>query len=297
MRNIDLAGIFPAVPTPFDDEGALHLDALAENLSRLNAEPLAGVVLGGSNGEFVFQTVEERVQVVAVAREVLADGRLLIAGAALESTLGTIELARRMAQAGADALLVVNPSYFTSQMTPTALERHYLAVAEAAPVPVILYSVPVNTGIDLPVEVVLRLAEHPNIAGIKDSGGSVIKMGWMAHAAPQGFQVLAGSGGLLLGALAMGAVGAISALANITASRLEEIRLRCQQGDVEGARAIQLPLIELNHAVTSGYGVAGLKAALDMLGFYGGPVRAPLLPPSERQREHLRELLMEAGLL
>jgi 4-hydroxy-2-oxoglutarate aldolase len=291
-----LAGIIPPVVTPFAANGDLALDQLQANLTRLNDEPLAGYVLGGSNGEFSSLTIEERVQVVAAAREVTPRDRLLIAGSGLESTRGTIELTERVAQLGADVAIVVTPGYFRAKMTPEALEAHFTAVADAAPIPVLLYSVPANTGVDLPAASVARLARHPNVIGLKDSGGDITKIGQMVHDTPPGFQILAGSAGFLLASLAVGAVGGVMALANIAGRQLHELYARFQAGDLAGARAAQLPLIALNSAVTARFGVAGLKAAMEMLGYHGGVPRAPLLPLPEADRATLRKIMLEAGL-
>jgi 4-hydroxy-2-oxoglutarate aldolase len=291
-----LAGIIPPVATPFAPDGDLALDKLQANLSRLNGEPLAGYVLGGSNGEFSSLTVEERLEVVAAAREVTPRDRLLIAGSGLESTRGTIALTERVARLGADVAIVVTPGYFRAKMTAEALEAHFVAVADAAPIPVLLYSVPANTSVDLPAAAVARLARHPNVLGLKDSGGDITKIGQMVHDTPDEFQILAGSAGFLLAALAVGAVGGVMALANIAGRQLYELYARFQAGDLAGARAAQLPLIALNSAVTARFGVAGLKAAMEMLGYHGGAPRAPLLPLASSDRATLQRLVAEAGL-
>jgi 4-hydroxy-2-oxoglutarate aldolase len=215
----------------------------------------------------------------------------------MESTQQTIDLTGRMAGAGADAAIVVTPCYYRGGMTAAALVRHYRQVADASPVPVVLYSVPANTGIDLPAQAAIALAKHPNIIGMKDSGGDVAKIGYMAHETrADDFQILAGSAGFLLGALAVGAVGGVCALANIAASRLIRLWESFMQGRATEARALQLPLIEANTAVTSRFGVPGLKAAMDMLGYYGGPVRPPLMPLPEEDKVTLRKILEKAEL-
>jgi 4-hydroxy-2-oxoglutarate aldolase len=292
-----LAGIFPPIPTPFKANGEVSFDDLRTNIEKWNDEPLSGYVIGGSNGEFVSLTVEERVQVVRIARAVIPTDRLLIAGSGMETTRGTIDLTQKMAEAGADAALLVTPSYYKSKMKADELEHHYREVADSSPVPLLLYSVPANTGVDIPVEAVVRLAPHPKIIGIKDSGGNVTKIGSMVYETPDDFQVLAGSAGFMLGALAVGAVGVIAALANLMGRSLAEMLVSFQNGDLVRCREIQLPLIEVNTAVTSRFGVPGLKAALDMVGFYGGPVRSPLLPLSEAEKTTLREILEKVGLL
>ncbi len=295
--SISLAGIFPPIPTPFHADGEIDFPALDRNLMRWNEFPLAGYVVGGSNGEFVFLTENERVQVVQAVRELVPANRLLIAGAAAESSRETIEITSRMADAGADLAIVVTPHYFKKQMTAEALEHHYRLVADAAPIPIVLYSVPSNTGIDLPVETVVHLAEHPNIIGLKDSGGDVTKIARMVHATSDRFQILAGSAGFFLGSLAVGAVGAVSALANIAGAELHELAQCFQGGELEAAQAIQLRLVEPNRAVTARFGVPGLKAAMDMMGYDGGPVRSPLLPLGDSERSELRAILEAGGLL
>jgi 4-hydroxy-2-oxoglutarate aldolase len=202
-----------------------------------------------------------------------------------------------MAEVGADAAIVVTPSYYKAMMSSVALENHYRQVADTSPIPILLYNVPANTGVELKVEAVVRLAVHPNVIGIKESGGSVAKIGTMVHRTPEDFQVLAGSGGFMLGALAVGAVGVIGALANIAGQELVDIQTQFRTGELEIARAIQLRLVEVNAAVTVKFGVSGLKAAMDMLGYYGGPVRSPLLSLGEEDKRILRQTLIESGLL
>jgi len=296
-KEINLAGIYPPISTPFTEQGEIAFDHLSTNLSRWNELPLDGYVVGGSNGEFVSQSFEERVAVVKAVREQMSSNHLLIAGAGMHSTRETVELAQAMAAVGADAVLIVTPSYYKYKMDLRALRGHYREVAEASSVPVLLYNVPANTGVDMAAGTILELAQHPNIVGIKDSSGDLAKMGSVVHAAPEGFQVLAGSGSFFLPALAIGAVGLIAALVNIAAGDLARIHALYKDGQIGDARNLQLNLIEANNAVTSRFGVAGLKAALDLLGFYGGPVRSPLQPLMVEEREELRSILERAGLL
>ena len=297
QTGVDLSGIFPPIPTPFTDEREIDLDHLHANLARWKKWPLDGFVVGGSNGEFVSQSFDERLAVVQAVREEISSDHILIAGAGMHSTRETVELTQAMSAAGADAVLIVTPSYYKSRMDLCALRSHYHAVAEAAAVPVILYNVPANTGLDLSAETVLELAQHPNIVGIKDSSGDLVKMGSVVKAAPEGFQVLAGSGSFFLPALAVGAVGLIAALVNIAADDLARIRALFKDGKISDARNLQLKLIETNYAVTARFGVAGLKAALDLIGFYGGPVRSPLQPLLADELETLQHILVRAGLL
>ena len=277
--------------------GEVDFEHLKFNIEKLNQLPLAGYVIGGSNGEFAYMSVEERVEVVKAVKEWLPQDRVLIAGAGMESTQATIALTRNMAEAGAHAVLVVTPHYFTGKMTAEALENHYHAVAEASPLPVLLYSVPANTGLILPAEAVLRLAPHPNIVGMKDSGGDITRIGYLIQYTPDDFAVFAGSAGFYLGALAIGAAGLVGALANIAAPDLARMVDSFRKGQLEAAREIQLRLIAPNYAVTSRFGVAGLKSAMGMMGFYGGPVRTPLMPLSEEETIELKKILEEGQLL
>jgi len=294
--RLDLAGIFPPIPTPFGPAGEILFDRLGENLARWDAEPMVGVVAGGSNGEFPLLSLEERVEVVRQVRRRTAAGRLVIAGSGMESTAATISLSRAMADAGADAVIVVTPSYYKARMTPAALIAHYTAVADRSALPLVIYNVPANTGVDLPAEVAIELSRHPNIAGIKDSGGDVVKLARMAAEAAEGFQVLAGSAGFFLPALAVGAVGVVAALANLAAAELNDLLLRFRSGDAEEARQIQARLVEANAAVTSRFGVPGLKCAMDLTGRYGGPPRLPLLRLGEAEVGQVRESLERSGI-
>lgn len=292
-----LAGIFPPVPTAFDDQGELHLDAFQSNLQRWNGQPLNGYVVGGSNGEFVLMTADERLAVVEAARHVVPTDRLLIAGAAAESTRDTLALCEGMAKSGADALLLVTPNYYKSLMTAAALAAHYTFVADRAPAPIILYNVPANTGLNLPAEAVVELANHPKIIGMKDSGGDIVRIAGLVSGTPSDFQLLAGSASFILAGLSVGAVGCVPALGNLAAGHLARLMSLFHDGDIEGARAIQQAMLAPNRAVTSQYGVPGLKAGLDLLGYYGGPVRGPLMALSDAERADVEKILRRADIL
>lgn len=218
--------------------------------------------------------------------------------ATFPATRATIELTGSMAEAGADAALVVTPCYYRGAMSSAALVRHYTEVAEASPVPVVLYSVPANTNLELPLEAVLTLAQHPNIIGIKDSGGDITRIGLIVHKTQQeDFQVLSGSAGFLLASYAVGASGGICALANVLGAPLCQLEHLCRQGRWQEARELQQRLIEPNAAVTRRFGIPGLKKAMDLFGYYGGPCRAPLAPLSPAEVEELRGIFSRNGWL
>ncbi|HDL85071.1 MAG TPA: dihydrodipicolinate synthase family protein [Candidatus Acetothermia bacterium] len=296
-QTLDLAGIYPPIPTPFDSDGRLYAPALTENLRRWNQYQLRGYAVLGSNGELVLLSEQERLSVLRIARDAILPDRLMIAGTGCQSTGATVELTKNAAAIGADAALVVTPSYYRGLMTKHALREHFHAVAESSPIPIILYNIPSCTGIDLDAETVAALAEHENIIGIKDSGGNVIKMAEIGRLTGPDFQVLAGSASFLLPALSVGAVGGILALANIAPAQCLQIRQDFLDQKWEQARQMQMRMIPANTAVTRKWGVPAVKAALDMLGMYGGPARPPLLPLSDEKTRKLREILRQARIL
>jgi 4-hydroxy-2-oxoglutarate aldolase len=251
----------------------------------------------GSNGESVLLDDDERLRMIEAARSGLADGRLLIAGTGRPSTEATIRLTRQAAAAGADFALILPPFYYRGQMTDDVLETHYRAVADASAIPIIVYNMPACTGIDLSAELIVRLAQSANVIGLKDSGGDVAKLGQI-HAELGGrFRILAGSAGFLLPALSVGAVGGVLALANIAPRQCVEILRFAASGNIHGATELQVRMVRPNTAVTRRWGVPGLKAAMEMLGLRGGPVRPPLLPLAEGERCELHSILIEAQIL
>jgi len=295
--TISLSGVIPPMPTPFDAAGDVHLGAVTENLERWNQYDLRGYVVLGSNGEGVLLDEAEKVHVWETARRAIPPDRLLIAGTGAESTRQAIATTLRAANAGADAALVVTPHYYSPEMTPDALVQHYTAVADASPIPILIYNVPKFTGVNVDAATVGLAAQHPNIIGIKDTSGNITQLADTVRLAGPGFQVLVGSAGFFLAGLAVGATGGILALANIAPDRSLEIARLFQAGAWEEAADLQRRMIPVNNAVTNRFGIAGVKAAMDMLGYYGGPVRQPLLDLSESKRQILREILQEGGIL
>ncbi|HOG47574.1 MAG TPA: dihydrodipicolinate synthase family protein [Anaerolineae bacterium] len=294
---VSLAGVFPPIPTPFDAAGELALDKLAANLAFWNTTGVAGYVVLGSNGEFPFLSEAEKLAVLETVGRHIAPGKLCIAGTGCESARHTIALTRRAAELGAHAALVVTPNYYKPKMDAAAFTAFYQAVADASPIPIAIYTMPAYTGIDISVDAVARLSQHPNIIGMKDSSGSMPKYGDMLRQARPGFQVLAGSASFLFAALCLGASGGVCALANIAPAQTVELYKLTKAGKLAEARALQYRLMAPNAAVTSGYGIAGLKYACELTGLYGGPVRLPLLPLGEHEQARLRATLAEAGLL
>ncbi len=302
MNNskILLSGVFPPVPTPFDAEGDVATKKLIENIERWNQYDLSGYVALGSNGEVGFLSVEEKLRVWKAARQAIPSDKLMIAGAGCESTRQTIALSRQAADFGADAVLLVTPHYYDPAMKPDNLVHHYQAVADAVPIPVMLYTVPKFTHVDIDATTVARLAGHPNIIGVKDTSGNMAKMAdtmRLTRAVAPDFQVLAGSAGFFLTGLTLGAVGGILALANVAPDKSLEIYRLFKAGQMDEAAELQRQVIPVNAAITARFGIPGIKAAMDMLGYYGGPVRSPLLAITEDERQTLRDVLVEGGVL
>jgi 4-hydroxy-2-oxoglutarate aldolase len=297
MKKLSLSGAYAPIPTPFDADEAVAHDKLAENIARWSKTSLAGLLVLGSNGEFTYLSDREKLEVLRTARQAIPKDRLFIAGTGCESTRSTLELTEQAAAIGADAAIILTPSYYTSKMDAQAMRRHFLELAERSPLPILIYNMPACTGIDLSAETVVELAQHPNIVGIKDSSGNVVKLGDIIRAAPPTFNVLAGSASFLYPALVLGAVGGVMALGNIAPEQCHRIYRYAQEGRHEEARQLQLRMIPPNIAVTARFGVPGLKLALDWLGYYGGPVRSPLGPLDEAQQATLRAILVEGGIL
>jgi 4-hydroxy-2-oxoglutarate aldolase len=291
-----LQGVYPPVLTPFRGGEVAH-DRLGANLARLNAHPLSGYVVLGSTGEFPLLTEGEKERVIATAREHTPVDRRLVAGTGGESTDACIRLTKRAAHLGANAAIVITPSYFKAAMKPAVLIRHYRAVADASPLPVILYNFPANTGINLEPDTVARLAEHPNIHGIKDSSGNVPQASETIRLTPKTFHVFVGSPIAFLPALVVGASGGILAIANIAPAECCEVWRLAQAGQWAGARDVAFRLGPLATGIGGRYGIGGLKAALDLLGGYGGSPRSPLPMPDADGVEEIREILATAGLL
>ncbi|HEV8309325.1 MAG TPA: dihydrodipicolinate synthase family protein [Methylomirabilota bacterium] len=295
-RALSFEGVYPPVLTPFRGDEVAY-DKLAANLQRLHQYPLTGYVMLGSTGEFPLLSESEKERVLATAREATPRPRLVIAGTGGESTPAAIRLSRRAADLGADAVLIITPSYYKGMMKPPVLIRHYRAIADACPVPVFLYNFPANTGINLEPDTVARLAEHPNIRGIKDSSGNVPQAAETMRLTPKTFQVVVGSPLAFLPALVLGAAGGILAVANVAPHECCEIWRLAQAGQWTDAREIVYRISPLATGIGARYGIGGLKAALDLLGYYGGPTRGPLPVPDGDAVEEIKEILATAGLL
>lgn len=285
---LNLGGVIPPVTTPFTED-ELDLAALKTNLERLGQTGLSGFLILGSNGENVMLTDKESEEVLAAAAEAIAQGKLFMAGTGRESTKATSDFTRRAAQLGAQCALVVTPSYFKGAMDDDALETHFIAVAESSPIPILLYNVPKFTGLNMAPPLVARLAQHPNIAGIKDSSGNIAQLTDIIARCPEDFAVFVGAAPVFYPALCMGAVGGILAVANCAPEYCVDIYDAFRAGDHQTCVRMQRTMNPLANLVTTVHGVAGLKVAMGLAGYVGGTVRSPLsMPQSPAVQDALR---------
>jgi 4-hydroxy-2-oxoglutarate aldolase len=296
MAKLDLRGIFPPVATPFIN-GKIAYGKLASNVEKWSRTGLKGLVVLGSNGEYVYLSEEEKRTVVDSVVQSAAKEMLIIAGTGCESTTETLRLTEDCARLGAHAALVVTPHYYAGRMSEAALIKHYSELADHSPIPILLYNVPKFTHINMAADFVARLSEHPNIVGLKDSSANVIQLGEILNRVAADFNVLVGTAGVLFGGLTIGCAGGVCALANVAAEACVKIFDLVKAGDLDAARELQLKMIPVNQAVTAIYGVPGLKAAMDMCGYFGGDPRLPLLPSSEQEKSEIEAILKKAGLL
>jgi len=350
-----LHGIFPPITTPFYPNGNPYFKKLEANVERYSKTPVAGIVALGSTGEAILLSDQERRDVLKTTREAAAANKVLIAGTGIESAVETLHLTEYAAELGYDVAMVRTPHYYKKQMHPANLLAFYRTVADRSPLPVIIYNFPQATGYDIPVELVIELAEHPNLIGIKESSGDVEKVRSMVQgtrhvkrsamvtetfdavtprmlkAASQGngqggelvsvgalvgtsnpsssavsvisglktrrkevgFQVLVGAAQKLEPSLQVGAVGAILAFADAAPTACYEIYAAWKEGDIELARLKQERIAQPAQRVVGELGIPGMKHAMDFNGYFGGPVRLPLLPLTADLKAEVEQLMAD----
>lgn len=294
--TIDLSGIFPPIPTPFIN-GAVAYDKLEFNIKKWSKTGIRGFVVLGSNGEYVSLSEREKRKVIATAVQSSPGNMLIIAGTGCESTIESIKLTNDCAKLGAHAALVVTPHYFSDRIDDRALINYYTMLADHSPIPIILYNVPKFTHINLSIHAVSVLSKHSNIIGIKASSGNINLISEYLNNTEKKFNVLIGTAGVLFTALTLGCTGGILALANIAPSQCIKVFNLVNEGEFDEARDLQLTMIPVNKTITTTYGIGGLKTALDMLGYFGGSPRLPLLPCSQHEKKKIQKILKNAGLL
>jgi 4-hydroxy-2-oxoglutarate aldolase len=304
LKRLDsrLRGILLPTTTPFTDAQELDIEASVSNLRKWARTGITGFVMLGSTGERVHLDEREYLRVLESARNEIPAELAFIAGAGQHSTVGTIREIQKAAELGVDGVLVITPHYYRSAITQDTLLSYYTAVADAAAVPVLLYSMPAFTGIKIEPETIARLSEHPNIVGVKDSSNDVNGFAATVRACPADFAVLTGNGTILFDAFRAGGTGAILAVGCVAPEICVDIYQAFAAADtdratlLQRASALQTKLTPLAAAVTTGFGIGGLKAALDLVDYHGGAVRAPLRSPDEAARKEIAALLDDAQL-
>ncbi|MDQ2773602.1 MAG: dihydrodipicolinate synthase family protein [Acidobacteriota bacterium] len=285
-----LQGIYPALATCFDDDGNVYKGKIVHNIRKLNEIALSGYLVCGSTGEAPLMNAQERTEVLECVRQVSADGKILIAGIGAESVRESVRMANHAADIGYQVGLALSPHYYQNQMhRPEVQLLYYRALADQSRIPVLIYNMPAVTGYDLPVEMLAELSHHPNIVGMKDSSGNIEKMKATLKAVRPGFQVLSGSGITFGHALELGAAGAILAIANAVPYACVTVWEALRTRQEEAARDWQSRLLPGAKIVPAKYGIAGLKHAMDLKGYYGGRPRLPLMPPSPDIRMEIEQ--------
>ncbi len=290
---MDLSGIFPALTTPFKEDGSISVEHFKSNLARYNQTGVSGYVVLGSTGESVLLTAAESESLLAAAMEAALPGKLPIAGTGAESTAETIARTKRAAAFGYQVALVKTPYYYKPAYKPEAYLRHYRAVADASPIPILLYSVPVFTGVSLETPEIVALADHPNIIGMKDSSGVIQRIVEVVGQAPKQFQMLTGAAGVLYPAFVSGAKGAILALASPLPEKCVELFNLWKRGQNAEAQALQPLLAAATKTIVSEASIAGVKHAMDLCGFHGGLPRLPILPLAEEKKCQIARVLAQ----
>src|SRR5437899_4753194 len=288
---MDFSGVFAALTTPFAADDSVAIADLKQNVQKYNATGLAGYAVQGSTGESVLLSRAEWDSVLVAAKEAASPQKRLLAGTGVESTAETISRTKRAAELGYHAALVKTPYYYKPMYKPDVFVAHYRRVADASPIPVLLYSVPQFTGISLEAPEVAAMAEHPNIVGIKERSGHVQRVAEMVAATPASFQVLTGGAAVLLPSLTVGATGAILALASALPEKCAELYEVTRRGQMETAGELQKSLLRASKVIASEMGIPGVKFVMDQRGYRGGLPRLPLLPLSDAAKRRILELL------
>jgi len=287
-------GVFAPITTPFVNE-EVSIEYLKENMRKYRETPLAGFYVLGSNGEAKSLTEEEKVKILEAVMEEKAPDQMVMAGCGYESTRETISFSKKAQSLGADFVTLLTPSYFKKRMTDDVIVGYFEDVAQALSIPVVVYNAPGFTGLTIPPAVIKRLSKHPNIVGMKDSSPGNI--GKYLAVSGEGFDVLAGSVSILLTGMVLGASGGVVSLGDAFPKRCCELYERYQGGDMKGALDLHYQLFRLNQSVSGSFGVAGVKYAMEVAGYHGGPPRLPLRPLGDKDKKSIEAAIKTAGLL
>ena len=285
MNGLRVTGVFAPVTTPFDASGDIDTGSLGRNISQGLADGLAGVLIAGSTGEAPLLERGEQRRLTAAAREVVPPGRLLLVGAGAESTRAAIALCRDAGAERADAVLVRPPGYYSPMLDARAVVDHFRAVADASPVPVLLYNIPKYAPIPITLEILGAVREHPNVIGIKDSSGDPANLAEYRKALPA-WAVLVGSASHLKRALELGCEGGILGVACFAAALCIALKCAVEEQRAAEAERLQTRIATVDREIVGKLGPAGIKIAMDLAGLAGGNPRPPLrlLTGAERER-------------
>ncbi|XP_025408389.1 4-hydroxy-2-oxoglutarate aldolase, mitochondrial-like isoform X2 [Sipha flava] len=294
--GFDLGGVFVPIPTPYQKNGDVDYGALAANFQRWEKIPFRGYCVGGSNGEGPYLSADEKIEMVSKIRSMIGNDRLLIAGTTCESTKLTCDLSKAAAEVGADGVLVMSPFYFKTRMTEDSLYKHFVTLADSCPAPVIVYNMVPVTGIDLSIGVLKKMAAHPNIVGVKDKDMAKLAA-LVTETRNLQFQVVAGSASYLLAAMLVGCSGGINGLAAVLGEPLCKMHALAMDGQWQKALELQRKLVNIDLLLMQECGPAGLKAAMELLGYSGGACRSPLPPICDEKVEKIKRTLEEDGFL
>jgi len=285
-----LQGILPPIATPFDHRGDLYKIKVQHNIEKWNRTGLTGYVVCGSTGESVYLTTEEKLQLLEWVAEYAASDKILVCGTGMESVRETVALTNAAAERGYKAAMVRTPHYYKNLVHKMDAQILYFrAVADQVKIPVMIYNWPQVTGVDISAEAVVTLSQHPNIFGIKESSGSLEKCIQMIKGVQPGFQVLTGSAPILAPSLAIGCAGAVLAFANAAPYSTISIWEAHRSREFAAGMDWQNRILRAAQLVTVKYGVPGLKYAMDLNGYYGGPPRLPLTAISPEAKKEIEQ--------
>ena len=297
MSKMKIEGVIPPMMTPFTEDQSVDYDKHVRNMEKWNQDKLAGYLVLGSNSEASYLSDEEKIKLIELTVKHAKKDRLILAGTGLESAVETIRLTNKAAELGAHGALLLTPFYYGGQMNDEALIKYFTYVADRTEIPVLIYNVPKFTHINVSVNVVRELSRHPNIVGMKDSTGNVPQLASFLPVIAEGFNLMVGTVSSWFPALTLGIKAGIFALANLAPNECAEIQEAYKAGDLDSARETYMRVFPVNTAVTATYGVPGLKYASDLMGYQGGSVRSPLLPPKDAEKAAIKEILKTADLL
>ena len=293
-----LAGLFIPLATPFDAaSGDIAVDQFEDNLRKWLDLPIDGYVLFGSNGEGALLTFAEKKQLTEVAAHTLPREYPLIVGVSAESTRDAINEIDALANSGAEFVLLSPPSYFGASLSAGALAEHYQAIADAAPIPIIVYHIPKNTHVTIEPGLMAELVKHPNIVGFKDSSGDIKRFADYSNSCGKNCRMFVGNGSLLYAALELGAAGGIVGIGQFAARACADLIKAYRAGDFARAGQIQERLIPVHKEIVGAHGAIGTKAALDLAGFHGGAPRRPLRPLGAKEQQRVAQVMQEAKLI